>query len=564
MVWILSANLQQYQQFGVPWFITAAANGGSAFSYSKGAQVRWDNGTTIERYVSLVDTNTELPSNTSNWSLVRADAAYLGVANVFTQIQTINAAGTPLVINSTNSTGLKTTFKDNGTNRGGIGASSTMAFAAYLSDLATIAGGWDQSGNLIPGAAATYDVGTTSAQWRNVIANRMTVLGNTAPTNGIYLPAANTVGIAAASGLVASFTSTGMNNTVIGATTPLAGTFTLATANAFVPNSSTVPTNGMYLPAANTLGWAVNTTAEMQLTGTALSPATSGGNALGTATLPWANLFLSSGGVIDFGNADVTITHSTDVLAFAGAATRYSFAGGPVVPSTNDGVALGTGALSWSDLFLASGGVINFNNGNATLTHSAGLVTWSVPVSASSFIPSSSTIPTNGLYLPAANTPGIAVNSALGVAFGAGTIGANTSQRHTIPAVAADTIGLLNAAQTFANKNVDSSCTIRGYRPYATIAAGYTLVLADAGTYIDYTGASTGAVTIPPNSSVAFPVGTEIDFFQSGAGQLTFTAGAGVTIQSINSYLKCAARYSGLSAKKVATDTWQLVGNLAA
>jgi len=45
------------------------------------------------------------------------------------------------------------------------------------------------------------------------------------------------------------------------------------------------------------------------------------------------------------------------------------------VPTSNDGAALGTMSLMWSDLFLASGAVINFNNGNATLTHSSGLLT---------------------------------------------------------------------------------------------------------------------------------------------------------------------------------------------
>lgn len=53
-----------------------------------------------------------------------------------------------------------------------------------------------------------------------------------------------------------------------------------------------------------------------------------------------------------------------------------------VSPLTNDGAALGTTALQWSDQFLASGGVINWNNGNATLTHSAGLLTSNVPIRA--------------------------------------------------------------------------------------------------------------------------------------------------------------------------------------
>ena len=52
---------------------------------------------------------------------------------------------------------------------------------------------------------------------------------------------------------------------------------------------------------------------------------------------------------------------------------------GSLIPSTNDGAALGTTANSFSDLFLASGGVINFNSGNATITHSTGVLTSNVP-----------------------------------------------------------------------------------------------------------------------------------------------------------------------------------------
>lgn len=46
-----------------------------------------------------------------------------------------------------------------------------------------------------------------------------------------------------------------------------------------------------------------------------------------------------------------------------------------LAPSANDGLALGTTALMWSDLFLASGAVVNFNNGDVTLTHSSDLLT---------------------------------------------------------------------------------------------------------------------------------------------------------------------------------------------
>lgn len=44
-------------------------------------------------------------------------------------------------------------------------------------------------------------------------------------------------------------------------------------------------------------------------------------------------------------------------------------------PISSDGASLGTTALMWSDLFLASGSVVNFNNGDVTLTHSANTLT---------------------------------------------------------------------------------------------------------------------------------------------------------------------------------------------
>lgn len=47
------------------------------------------------------------------------------------------------------------------------------------------------------------------------------------------------------------------------------------------------------------------------------------------------------------------------------------------VPNENDSGTLGTSGLSWSDLFLASGGVINWNSGDVLLTHSTDLLTLS-------------------------------------------------------------------------------------------------------------------------------------------------------------------------------------------
>jgi hypothetical protein len=56
-----------------------------------------------------------------------------------------------------------------------------------------------------------------------------------------------------------------------------------------------------------------------------VSPRTTGAVDLGTAALNWGNLFLKSGGTINFNNDDVTITHSADTLTFANAANGYLF-----------------------------------------------------------------------------------------------------------------------------------------------------------------------------------------------------------------------------------------------
>lgn len=105
-----------------------------------------------------------------------------------------------------------------------------------------------------------------------------------------------------------------------------------------------------------------------------IHPTSDNTGALGTSLLKWADLFLASGGVINFNAGDVTITHSANGLAIVGASSGVTI-DSAVLPASNDGAALGSSSASWSDLFLASGGVINFNNGDVTLTHGADTLT---------------------------------------------------------------------------------------------------------------------------------------------------------------------------------------------
>jgi hypothetical protein len=92
----------------------------------------------------------------------------------------------------------------------------------------------------------------------------------------------------------------------------------------------------------------------------------------------------------------------------------------------------------------------------------------------------------------------------------------------------------------------------------------YTTVLTDDGKLITCDNAASIALTIPPNSSVAYGIGTQINIMQLGAGTVTITAGAGVTLQSAGSKLKTDAQYAVATCAKIATDTWVVVGNLKA
>ena len=92
----------------------------------------------------------------------------------------------------------------------------------------------------------------------------------------------------------------------------------------------------------------------------------------------------------------------------------------------------------------------------------------------------------------------------------------------------------------------------------------YSVILTDDGKLVTCDNAASIALTIVPNSSVAFGIGTQINVMQLGAGTVTITAGAGVTLRSDGSKLKTNAQYAVATCLKIASDTWVVVGNLKA
>ncbi len=97
----------------------------------------------------------------------------------------------------------------------------------------------------------------------------------------------------------------------------------------------------------------------------------------------------------------------------------------------------------------------------------------------------------------------------------------------------------------------------------AQTATTYTFVLSDSDKLVTLTNNAAISVTVPTNAAAAFPVGTRIKFAQMGAGQVTVVAAGGVAVFG-DPGLKIAAQYGAAELFKIATDTWLLVGRLAA
>ena len=90
----------------------------------------------------------------------------------------------------------------------------------------------------------------------------------------------------------------------------------------------------------------------------------------------------------------------------------------------------------------------------------------------------------------------------------------------------------------------------------------YTLAAADCGTTIEFTSASAITVTLPNSLSPGCHIAVE----QNGAGQITFSAASGATLQSAHSFTKTFGQYaivglSVLSNSGGSAAVWTLSGD---
>lgn len=91
----------------------------------------------------------------------------------------------------------------------------------------------------------------------------------------------------------------------------------------------------------------------------------------------------------------------------------------------------------------------------------------------------------------------------------------------------------------------------------------YTFALTDAFAPVVTSNSSAVTVTVPANGTVAFPLGTELEVEQGGAGQVTLAAGVGVTINSASGNLSISAQGGKVKLRKTGTNTWYASGDLS-
>lgn len=127
------------------------------------------------------------------------------------------------------------------------------------------------------------------------------------------------------------------------------------------------------------------------------------------------------------------------------------------------------------------------------------------------------------------------------------------------------TLASLTGTETLTNKTLtDPKINLA----FDAETASYTAVLANNGQVVTMDNASANTFSIPTNASVAFPIGTQINVLQIGAGQTTIQAvtSGTTTIQSTGATAaapKLRARYAAATCLKAGTDLWYVFGDIS-
>lgn len=163
-----------------------------------------------------------------------------------------------------------------------------------------------------------------------------------------------------------------------------------------------------------------------------------------------------------------------------------------------------------------------------------------------------------------------AAGTVTSITAGTGLSGGSITTSGTIAIDTATTVDV-STAQTLTNKTLTSptlNAPLINLSLNAQTGTTYTFVLADNGKLVTASNASAQTYSIPTNASVAYPIGTQINIIQIGAGQVTIQAvTSGTTTVSstgaTSTAPKLRAQYSSATCIKAGTDLWYVVGDIS-
>jgi hypothetical protein len=79
---------------------------------------------------------------------------------------------------------------------------------------------------------------------------------------------------------------------------------------------------------------------------------------------------------------------------------------------------------------------------------------------------------------------------------------------------------------------------------------------------ITLSNAAVITVMLPDDATQAFVLGSEVDFLWLGVGRPMFAPGGGAIVNGTPG-LRLRAQYSAATAKKIAANTWVVIGDLS-